>query len=292
MNNISMRPLRNRLQEAWQQLGLPSYVIERDYLLSWVLAGIGAVPELKETLVFKGGTSLKKCYFGDYRFSEDLDFSALEGVPTGDAMEKLMGRVCEAARKMLDDYAEVEFLCQRYMENNPHPGGQEAFLIRARLPWHPSPDIPVKVEITVDELIAWPVERRSVMHDYGEPLDVELQIYSPAEVVAEKLRAIRQQLKLLEQRGWIRNRARDYYDLWRVLGDFGDSVDRVNFIGRLHDKCKLRNVDFEGPDDFFDSRVVDDVKQGWESSLAALVPNLPAFDTVMGELQPQVAALL
>ena len=287
-----MRPLRNRLQEAWRQLGLPSYVIERDYLLSWVLAGIAAVPELKETLVFKGGTSLKKCYFGDYRFSEDLDFSALEGVPTGDAMEKLMGLVCEAAREMLDEYAEVELVCQRHLENNPHPGGQEAFEIRGQLPWHTSSDIPVKIEITVDELIAWPVERRSVMHGYGELLDVELQIYSPTEVVAEKLRAIRQQLKLLEERGWIRNRARDYYDLWRVLGEFGDSVDRVNFIGRLHDKCKLRNVDFEGPDDFFDSRVADDVKQGWESSLAALVPNLPAFDTVMGELQPQVAALL
>ena len=287
-----MRPLRNRLQEAWRQLGLPSYVIERDYLLSWVLAGIAAVPELKETLVFKGGTSLKKCYFGDYRFSEDLDFSALEGVPTGDAMEKLMGLVCEAAREMLDEYAEVELVCQRHLENNPHPGGQEAFEIRGQLPWHTSSDIPVKIEITVDELIAWPVERRSVMHGYGELLDVELQIYSPTEVVAEKLRAIRQQLKLLEERGWIRNRARDYYDLWRVLGEFGDSVDRLNFIGRLHDKCKLRNVDFEGPDDFFDSRVADDVKQGWESSLAALVPNLPAFDTVMGELQPQVAALL
>ena len=287
-----MRPLRNRLQEAWRQLGLPSYVIERDYLLSWVLAGIAAVPELKETLVFKGGTSLKKCYFGDYRFSEDLDFSALEGVPTGDAMEKLMGLVCEAAREMLDEYAEVELVCQRHLENNPHPGGQEAFEIRGQLPWHTSLDIPVKIEITVDELIAWPVERRSVIHGYGELLDVELQIYSPTEVVAEKLRAIRQQLKLLEERGWIRNRARDYYDLWRVLGEFGDSVDRLNFIGRLHDKCKLRNVDFEGPDDFFDSRVADDVKQGWESSLAALVPNLPAFDTVMGELQPQVAALL
>ena len=287
-----MRPLRNRLQEAWRQLGLPSYVIERDYLLSWVLAGIAAVPELKETLVFKGGTSLKKCYFGDYRFSEDLDFSALEGVPTGDAMEKLMGLVCESARKLLDEYAEVELVCRRHLENNPHPGGQEAFEIRGQLPWHTSLDIPVKIEITVDELIAWPVERRSVMHGYGELLDVELQIYSPTEVVAEKLRAIRQQLKLLEERGWIRNRARDYYDLWRVLGEFGDSVDRLNFIGRLHDKCKLRNVDFEGPDDFFDSRVADDVKQGWESSLAALVPNLPAFDTVMGELQPQVAALL
>jgi predicted nucleotidyltransferase component of viral defense system len=81
-----MRDLRLRLQEAWRQPGLQSYVVERDYLLSWILAGISAVPELRETLVFKGGTALKKCYFGDYRFSEDLDFSGLEGVPKGDAI--------------------------------------------------------------------------------------------------------------------------------------------------------------------------------------------------------------
>ena len=63
-------------------------------MLSWVLAGIGQVDSLRDTLVFKGGTALKKCYFGNYRFSEDLDFSGLEGVPTGEAME---GAVREAS---------------------------------------------------------------------------------------------------------------------------------------------------------------------------------------------------
>ncbi len=83
-----MRPLETRLRQAWRDQGVQSYVIERDYLLSWVLAGISVVPELRETLVFKGGTALKKCYFGNYRFSEDLDFTGLEGVPTGDGFRR------------------------------------------------------------------------------------------------------------------------------------------------------------------------------------------------------------
>ena len=62
-----MKPLRTRLQEARRRLGIPWEVLERDYLLSWVLAGIGEVAELQSALVFKGGTALKKCYFGDYR---------------------------------------------------------------------------------------------------------------------------------------------------------------------------------------------------------------------------------
>lgn len=103
-----MKPLRTRLQEARKRLGLPWEVLERDYLLSWILAGIGQVAPLRETLVFKGGTALKKCYFGDYRFSEDLDFSGLEGVPTGEAMERAVREICGAASKLLDEYAPVE----------------------------------------------------------------------------------------------------------------------------------------------------------------------------------------
>jgi len=55
------------------------------------------VPSLRETLVFKGGTALKKCYFGDYRFSEDLDFSGLNGAPTGDALAHAARDACTTA---------------------------------------------------------------------------------------------------------------------------------------------------------------------------------------------------
>jgi hypothetical protein len=48
-----VRPLRSRLEEARGKTGLPWEVIERDYLLSWVLAGIQEVAALRETLVFK-----------------------------------------------------------------------------------------------------------------------------------------------------------------------------------------------------------------------------------------------
>ena len=149
-----MRPLRTRLQEAWREPGLQSYVVERDYLLSWVLAGISEVAELRETLAFKGGMALKKCYFVDYRFSEDLDFSGLKDVPTGDDLTAAIVRACDEARALLVEYAQVELHCERQVENNPHPGGQEAFRIRAKLPWHLRPDIPIKVEITADEQIA------------------------------------------------------------------------------------------------------------------------------------------
>jgi hypothetical protein len=60
------------LQAEWQ---LRDDVIEKDYALGWLLAGIAADPDLKDTWIFKGGTALRKCYLETYRLSEDLDFS-------------------------------------------------------------------------------------------------------------------------------------------------------------------------------------------------------------------------
>ena len=106
---------------------------------------------LRDTLVFKGGTALRKCYFGDYRFSEDLDFSTLKGIPTGNEIEELIREVCGTAVRLLDEYAPVEITCERYTEREPHPGGQEAFVIRARFPWHSRLQTRVMIEITMDE---------------------------------------------------------------------------------------------------------------------------------------------
>ena len=207
-DDCGVRPLRTRLHEARRRLGIPWEVLERDYLLSWVLAGISQMPMLRDSLVFKGGTALRKCYFGDYRFSEDLDFSGLEGVPTGEEMERLVNETCEVAVRLLDEYAPVEIFCERYTEREPHPDGQEAFSIRARLPWQSRPQTRVMIEVTMDERVLLPAEQRQVIHDYGEPIDAEVKVYPLEEIVAEKLRALLQQAQMFEMRGWSRSRAR------------------------------------------------------------------------------------
>ncbi len=286
-----MRPLRTRLQEARRRLGIPWEVLERDYLLSWVLAGISRVPVLKDTLVFKGGTALRKCYFGDYRFSEDLDFSGLDGVPTGGQMQRSVMEACESAARLLDEYAPVEIACERYLEREPHPGGQEAFRIRARFPWQGRLQTSIMIEITVDETVLRPPERRRIVHEYGEPLGAELQVYSLEEIVAEKLRALLQQAEMFERRGWSRSRARDYYDLWRVLSEYGGRMNLEGFDSLLREKCSARAVSFARPEDFFHDAMLSYIEETWEQWLGPLVPELPSFDTVMSELRPQVAAL-
>ncbi|HEV56532.1 MAG TPA: nucleotidyl transferase AbiEii/AbiGii toxin family protein [Phycisphaerales bacterium] len=287
-----MKPLHTRLAEARKRLGTPWEVLERDYLLSWILAGIDQMDSLRDALIFKGGSALKKCWFGDYRFSEDLDFSGTGDVPTGKAMEEAMQEVCGAAVRLLGEYAPIEIVCERYTEKAPHPGGQEAFTIRARLPWQKEAHTRVMVEVSVDEKVLKATPRRAVIHEYGEPLDAQVRVYALEEIVAEKLRAILQHVGKLQERGWSRSRARDYYDLWRVLGVYSDRMDLRGFASFLRDKCAAREVSFEGPGDFFQEMMLAYVEKTWDQWLGPLVPGLPSYGIVMGELRPQIDALL
>jgi uncharacterized protein len=78
ISNTLMSAVGRRISEA---------VIERDYVLAWFLTGLASHPQ-RGVLAFKGGTALRRCWFKDYRFSEDLDFTltrpiTLEDILTG-----------------------------------------------------------------------------------------------------------------------------------------------------------------------------------------------------------------
>lgn len=66
---------QKEIREKSEQKGVSTEIIDKDWVLSHVLKGIFETPNLGEHLIFKGGTCLKKCFFSDYRFSEDLDFT-------------------------------------------------------------------------------------------------------------------------------------------------------------------------------------------------------------------------
>ena len=83
--NISL--LSNRLA-AGGGLRIREDVLERDYCLAWFLNAL-AGSDLRPVFAFKGGTALKRCYFPDYRFSEDLDFTLREPLPFEEVRARL-----------------------------------------------------------------------------------------------------------------------------------------------------------------------------------------------------------
>jgi predicted nucleotidyltransferase component of viral defense system len=221
-----------------------------------------------------------------------LDFSTTGNPPTGSAMESAIDESCKIAESMLHEYAPVEIPRERHTERDLHPLGQEAFTIRARLPWQKQPHTRVIIETAIDKKVLKPAKPRRVIHEYGEPLHVEMPVYALEELVAEKLRAILQHIEKLEGRGWSRSRARDYYDIWRVLCAYEGELDFTGFVFFLKEKCSLRNVTFRDANDFFKEPMMTYVARTWEQKLGPPVPSLPAFDTVIHDLRPRIQKLL
>lgn len=207
-------------------------------------------------------------------------------------MEGAIRAACDAAAGLLDEYAPVQIVCERYIEKHPHPGGQEAFSVRARFPWHRQPHTRVMVEISMDEQVLKPTPSRTILHEYGEPLTATVRVYSLEEIVAEKLRAILQHAEMLNERGWSRSRARDFYDLWRILGSYRDQMDFADFAPFVAAKCAVRQVTFIDAEDFFQPAMLAHVQGTWNRWLEPLVPDLPPFETVIGNLRPQIERLL
>lgn len=89
------------IQQKAQRDGVRDTQIEKDYVLSWILWGVARHQALAQCLVFKGGTALKKIYFDDYRFSEDLDFTLIDQQVTNDQLlawfDQSFSTVLEAA---------------------------------------------------------------------------------------------------------------------------------------------------------------------------------------------------
>lgn len=258
--------------------GKPQFVIEKDYALSYLLDAIVAVPRLRESLVFKGGTCLRKVFFAGYRFSEDLDFTSR--APW--ACDALLDAFGEAARHMsqrIGIHGPFEVVLNEETYGAPHPRGQCAFRVRVQFPWMRTPACSLKIEVSAQEpLLAGSVER-TLIHEFpSEYLIASIPSYSLEEIAAEKLRAFLQSRQHLRDRGWLRNRPRDLYDLWYL-----DRQDQIpvgwSAVGPLlSQKAAAYGLTFDGPDDFLDEQVLQGIERDWQAQLARFVTALPSFD--------------
>ena len=286
-----MKTLQHRIQQATRASRVNQIVVERDYAQAYVLAGIAGRAELVDTLVFKGGTALKKIYFGSYRFSEDLDFSAVDG-PRGQDLEQEVRVAIDAAQAAARELAPVGMTVERYEERDPHPGGQEAFIVRVQFPWQRQPMVKVKIEITHDEPVLLPAPRRPVLHGYDEPLATAVRTYGLEEIASEKLRSTRQTQARLATRGWARSRARDYFDLWHLVQLPDGRIDWAKVTEVLPRKCALRDVAITSVADVFEEALLGEVRATWERTLGPFVPELPDVEAVLAETRERLERLL
>lgn len=266
---------RAALQERQAEWGLTEEVVEKDYVLGWLLWGIGADPALRDTWIFKGGTCLKKCFVETYRFSEDLDFTVLADGP-------LEPEDLQPVLTDLLDRVEQETgisLLPRAPFVKLRPDGRSAEgRIYYRGPRGAPGEARVKLDLTYDEIVVEPTVRRAIAHPYEDALpgDARVRCYSFAEVFAEKLRALGQ-----------RTRPRDLYDVVNLYRRADLRDDRALVVSILKEKCAYKGVPVPSLEAVGASEKVAELKADWQAMLGHQLPTLPPaneFIETLGEV--------
>lgn len=264
---ISDRDLRARVAE-W---GLRDDVVEKDYVLGWVLAGIGSEPALRDGWIFKGGTCLKKCYLETFRFSEDLDFTVLDGAPIDDA------DVLEHLGRMLDRVGRESGL--DFNVGQPRlrtrPNGSVEGRIYYRGPRNAPSPASVRLDLTRGERLARPPVMRPIQHLYPDELPAPgtVRCYALEEVYAEKIRAMGE-----------RGRPRDLYDIVFLLDHPGLTQQGALVRETLVAKCESKGVPVPTLALIADSPKRAELESEWVNMLGHQLPALPPLEHYLGRL--------
>jgi predicted nucleotidyltransferase component of viral defense system len=262
---IANGPITKRANEDH----MSAQTVERDYVLAHLCAEIGAQDQAN--LVFKGGTFLRLCCFEEYRYSADLDFSAVAGFTRQQAFE-----LVTAATIACKDRLEVPEL------SVSETAGTFAWITyvgplrskRRRLKLDISDNELVESHCRLDLRRRWP--------DLPEAAAIEG--YTMEEVGAEKLRCLAERMQ-----------CRDLFDLDKLLeGSHIDPMEVWALYLRKVENDRTNGKQRTAPIQWvtrFDERM-SSYRRLWDSELSEYVAEPPRFDDVERRTRRHLGNLL
>ncbi len=265
---ISIQELKNLVFE-W---GLRDDVIEKDYVVGWLLWGIGTDPDLSRHWAFKGGTALKKCYIETWRFSEDLDFTVLPGGPDRpETIQPIIMRVLEKVHEESGIDFSIRSPLFKFREDHLYTEGRVYY----KGPRNASKEAAVKLDISASEKIVRPTVLRKISHPYSDEFSpsTTVRCYAFEEVFAEKLRAMGE-----------RGRPRDLYDIVLLFRrrDLQSEPKLINSV--LAKKCESKGVPIPTLDSVQNATTRGELVSEWKNMLGHQLLALPPFEQFWNEL--------
>ena len=270
---------RADIEERVREWGLREDVVEKDYVLGWLLWGIGSDESLAANWIFKGGTCLKKCYIETYRFSEDLDFTVMPGVPVRESevmpiLQRVLERIEEACGINLKDQSPKlkTHVSGLYTEGRVYYRG----------PRNAPQVASVRLDLSASEKAVRPSVLREIAHAFPDKLPTPgtVRCYSFEEVFAEKIRAMGE-----------RSRPRDLYDIINLFRrrDLRSQPKLIREV--LIEKCHTKGVPIPTFATLENSPFRSELESEWANMLAHQLPSLPPFDGFWTEI-PQLFSWL
>jgi predicted nucleotidyltransferase component of viral defense system len=252
------------IQQVARKASVRDTQIEKDYILSWILYGMSKHDRLSKILAFKGGTALKKVYFEEYRYSEDLDFTLLED---GISNEQIFADY----REVFDWVKREANITLQLANDAEHESGSINFYIAYGGPLGGGRlNNKVKVDITRKEIMEFPPILKPVFIHYSDLKGFDVLCYPLEEILIEKMCALMG-----------RTQPRDLYDFWYLV-EF-DKMDITHSWPEFERKAKNKG---HLPSAFKEKiqAKMKSFKGRWQGSLSSQIRDLPDFELVVREV--------
>jgi predicted nucleotidyltransferase component of viral defense system len=268
---------KNEILSIATELGLSPDTVEKDYVLGWLLHGIHN-HEATKAWAFKGGTSLKKCFFETFRFSEDLDFTLTDNSQLN---EDFLKNAFLEIITFLTEEVGIEFMPDELKfkiidKGNGNHSAQGKVTYNGPLRKKRGVAT-IKLDLTTDEVLVLTQVIKPVHHPYtDEPKHgIHATCYAFEEVVAEKIRALAQRI-----------RPRDLYDVVHFFRNREMIGNTKLVLSILDKKCQYKNMSIPTFEDIEQHEKLDELEPQWEHMLAHQLPALPPIESFWQDLEP------
>ncbi len=229
---------------------VPLAMVERDYAQNWLLKYLNEI-----NMALKGGTGLRKVYYKEYRFSDDLDFTLLGNI----SKIVLTNKIVKATQKAKEESG-INF--SGITDPDKTKTGY-----RLKVGFRISQTMNVRLDITTldNEEVVLPVAEKSINHLFPDYFDGVIKTYDINEILVEKIRSI-------FQRGF----PRDLYDVWYLIRD----------DIKINKELLKRKFEYKGVK-INTSKLKSErekIKSGWLKSLNKQIHDVPDFDLVFDKV--------
>lgn len=263
---------RYDLDERVRAWNLQDSIVEKDYVLGWMLWGIGNNPHLRGNWVFKGGTCLKKCYIEKYRFSEDLDFTVF---PNGPIVRKDLAPILKKLLQQVNEATGMDFSEREPLFKEHDSGLYSEVRIYFHGPRNASKLASIKLDLSAYEKMVCAPVYRPIFHDYPDalPEPATVAYYDLAEIFAEKIRAMGE-----------RGRPRDLYDIINLFQQNKDTLEPWIIREILVKKCATKKIPIPTVNSLRSEANLLALESEWCNMLARQLPILPPLNNFWNEL--------
>lgn len=209
---------RAEIESMADRLDVHPSDVQRDYVHSWLLSSLYSQSKLARHLVLKGGNCLRKAYFINGRYSQDLDFSTSMG-KSQDALGRELNALCATLKERVG----ISFDLNRTRVRDKRGADAEKVVSEARLYFEDfygarsETVLKVKLDVTQFDRLYLPVQERTLIHPFSdvEACTATIRCVKLEEALATKIRCLLQ-----------RRHIADLYDLAYPIVKGDIEVDR------------------------------------------------------------------